>query len=164
MHRRPDIRDRLSCRGVDDEGIVVAVAVARAVSSKRRVRDTRHGCVPLCKSSSNGLENERIGKILWLRDGTGNKAVEHAITKSSQQLRSQVVPHEKLMVSGLTFTIDENVGAVSVGTEQDGILVDFGLGQAGAAVDRLEQCVGDTISETDKVDVSLIGSPVRKQC
>lgn len=67
------------------------------------------------------------------------------------------------MVCCLTLTIDKDIGTVSVGSEQDSILVDVSLGEPRTAVDCLEQGVGDAVGETDKINVSFVLGPVRKQ-
>lgn len=47
LHRRPDIGDRLSGGGVQQEGMIIGVAVSGAVSPKGRIWDTWHSGMPL---------------------------------------------------------------------------------------------------------------------
>ncbi len=68
--------------------------------------------------------------------------------------------HEQLMVLGLAVAVDDQVGAVAVGSKQDGLLVDLELGQARALVDCLEQRVCDAVGEANELDVGAGGLPV----
>lgn len=124
------------------------------------VWQARHRGMPLGKASGNGSQDERVTEVL----GTGNcaqeVAVQHAILEAGEQLRGEAVPHEQLMVLSLALTVDEDGSPMTVGAEQDGVLVNVELRQSGTAVDSLEQGVCDAVSEAHKVNVGVLACPV----
>lgn len=163
LHRSPDIGNRFAGGGLGHDGIVMTVATARAVAGERRVGDAGHSGVPLGQSSCDGPEDGRIGEVVGLSHGAWNEAVKHAIAKASEELGSQVVLHEKLVICRFPFSVNQDVGSVSVGTQEDGITIHVGLAEARTAIDSLEQSVGDAVGETNEIDVGLVRRPVREQ-
>lgn len=117
--------------------------------------------MPLGQPPRDGQVYVTLAQVLGLRDAAADEAVHHAIVEAGQQLGGQAVLHEQLVVLGLALAVDDQVGAVAVGAQQDGLAVDLVLGQARLLVDGLEQGVGDAIGKADKVDV--FGGPLRAQ-
>lgn len=188
LHDRPHVRRGLPrssvvnhvLPGLGSVAIYVAVAVAvdlavggsvgvggavdvPVVAGVVGVCQARHRGMPLGKTSGNGSQDERVTEVL----GTGNcaqdVAVQHAILEAGEQLRGEAMPHEQLMVLSLTFAVDEDGSPMTVGAEQDGVLVHVNLGHARTAVDSLEQGVCDAISEAHKLNVGILACPVRHE-
>lgn len=68
--------------------------------------------------------------------------------------------HEQLMVSSFALTVNDDVGAVAVGAEEDGVAIDISLGEPRQTVDGLEQGVCDAVGEADELDVGVFAGPL----
>lgn len=71
--------------------------------------------------------------------------------------------HEQLMVGSFALAVNNNVGAIAVGAEEDGIAIDVSLGEPRQTVDGLEQGVCDAVGEADELDVGVFASPLGDQ-
>lgn len=68
--------------------------------------------------------------------------------------------HQQLVVLGLALAVDDDVGAVAVGAEEDGLAVDLLSRCALDIIDGLEERVGDAVGEADELDVGGRGVPL----
>lgn len=126
------------------------------VADVRLSRKTGHRGVPLSQPSRHGPVYLWPPQVLRMRDATPDEPVHHAIIEPCQQLWCQAMLREQLVVLCFPSAIDDQVGAVAVCAQQDGLPVDLVLGQARALVDGLEQRVCDAIGKAHELYVGVV--------
>jgi len=147
LHHGPDIGGGLSGSDVVQGLLELGIAEGAGIVSldprvlaavPRPPRDAGHDGVPLGQAPGHGLVDGGLAEVPGLGDGALDEAVHHAVLEARQELRSKAVLHEQLVVLGLAEAVDDDIGAVAVGAQQDGLLVHLVLGQARFLVHRLE--------------------------
>lgn len=122
-----------------------------------------HDRVPLGQPAGDGSVDGSRAEVGRGGDFAGDVTVEHAVLEAGEQLRGETVLHEQLVVLGLAEAVDEDVGAVAVCAEQDGVAVDLCGCEALLAVDGLEEGVCDAVGEADELEVRVGRGPVGSQ-
>ena len=171
LHNSPDVRGRLSrghtvndllklsiSKGFRRDNKLGVLGVSAAMASAGG--DARNNGVPLGKPLGHGLVDDGLAQILGVGHGALDEAVHHAIFKTGEKLGSEAVSHKQLVVLSFAVAVDDQIGAVSVGAEQNGLLVHLVLGEAGLFVDCLEERVGDAIGEAHEFEVGVSALPV----
>lgn len=164
LHHGPDIGGGLSgsdvVQGLLELGIpegagVVSLDPRVLAAVPRPPRDAGHDGVPLGQATGHGLVDGGLAEVLGLGDGALDEAVHHAVLEARQELGGEAVLHEQLVVLGLAEAVDDEIGAVAVGAQQDGLPVHVILGQPRLLVHCLEQGVGDAVGEAHELDVGV---------
>ena len=171
MHDSPNVRGRLSRRDVVNDMLKLGISkglgwydevgvfrVSAAVSGAGR--NAGYDGVPLSEPLGHGLVDGRLAQILGVGHGALDETVHHSILEAGKKLGSKAVSHEQLVVLGFAVAVNDQVGAVAVGAEQDGLLVYLILGEAGLLVDGLEECVGNAVGEANELDIGIGALPV----